>query len=142
MTTLLGDQKNSGTAGSSSLRVEGESRALAHPPPQRQTSPRWCNCSVWLSRILPLYPGNPCCRTCLWGEPASKSTGVGGRGEETVNVHQLRRGTQMGSSHQHTDWMQGESTDLCRMGWTQKTQCKKLYVRTTCFESIYGDYLK
>lgn len=46
-----------------------------HLPPQRQTSLHWCSCTGWLFHTLLLFLGNPCCKTYLWDEPASKSTG-------------------------------------------------------------------
>ena len=61
-----------------------------HPPRRRRTSLHWCSCSAWLARTPRPCPGSPCCRTCPWGEPASRSTG--GR-EERPHVHQWVNGS-------------------------------------------------
>ena len=58
-------------------RGQEETQGGQHPPPRRQTSPRWCSCSAWLSHTPLPCRGSPCYRTCLWGEPASRSTGGG-----------------------------------------------------------------
>ena len=67
-------------------RGQEETQGGQHPPPRRQTSPRWCSCSAWLSHTPLPCRGSPCYRTCLWGEPASRSTG----GREQPKLHQRR----------------------------------------------------
>lgn len=68
-----------------------------HLPPQRQTSLHWCSCNGWLFHTLLLFLGNPCYRTYLWDEPASKSTG---RWKEILStlqwVRSRARGTEEG----------------------------------------------
>lgn len=77
--------------------TEGDAGSL-HLPQRRQIFPHWCNCSAWLSHILLRCQDSPCCRTCLWDEPASKSTG---ESENKPNVHQLMNGqTECGGSTQ------------------------------------------
>lgn len=89
-----------------------------HPPRRRRTSLHWCSCSAWLARTPRPCPGSPCCRTCPWGEPASRSTG--GR-EERPHVHQWVNGSiKPGESAQQSSTQPRKEMKyyLCYNGWT------------------------